>query len=572
MKRGFSIIVSFVLLLTLALTGCGGGTKETGESGNQKSSGNSGNNILHVNNSSEPGSLHPAKSQGTHDSWPLRHLFVGLTMKEPKGNTGDFEIKGAMAKDGWKISPDKKTYTFELRDGLKWSNGDPLTAHDFEYAWKYALNPATASEYAYQLYYIQGAEQYNSSKEKDPAKLKALEDKVAVKAKDDKTLVVTLVNPTPYFDELVSFYTYFPVNKKVQEQNPNWANEAKTFVSNGPFKLTEWKHKDSMKMVKNENYFEKDRIKLAGIDWTMVESENTAWQMYRSGQLDLSYPLPGDVVGQLKAQNAPDFKIVPEYATYFYRFNTQKKPFTNVKVRKALTMAIDRKTITESIAQGGQKPAFALVAEGSKDANGKDDFRQVGGDYFKEDVTEAKKLLAEGLKEEGMDKMPKFNIMYNNNDLHKRIAEAIQEMWRNNLGVDVGIENVEFQVKIDREHKLDYDVARAGWIADFIDPMTFVDMFTSVSTQNDTGWKSQAYDAEVNQAKKSSNAEVRMAAMHKAEDIIMKDMPILPIYFYTKAYTLKENVTGVFTPPDEYPVLKYAKFVDEKDKKNKEKQ
>ncbi|WP_286886424.1 peptide ABC transporter substrate-binding protein [Aneurinibacillus sp. UBA3580] len=553
MKKSFSIMLSLVLLLMLALTGCGGGNGEKKAAG-----GNTEGKVMRVNNSSEPGSLHPAKLQGTHESWPLRHLFVGLTMKEPKGDNGEFEVVGAMA-EKWDSSEDKKTYTFHLRNGLKWSNGDPLTAEDFEFAWKYALNPNTASDYAYQLYYIQGAEEYNSSKEKDPAKLKALEDKVAVKAKDEKTLEVRLVNPTPYFLELVSFYTYYPVNKKVQEQNKDWANDAKTFVSNGPFKLTEWKHKEGLKMVKNENYFQKDRIKLAGIDWAMVEDENTAWQMYRSGQLDLSYPLPGDVVGQLKGQNAPDFKIVPEYATYFYRFNTQKKPFTNVKVRKALAMAIERKTITENITQGGQKPAFALVAEGSEDTNGKD-FRKVGGDYFKEDIAEAKKLLAEGLKEEGMDKMPKFNIMYNNLDLHKRIAEAIQEMWRNNLGIEVGLENVEFQVKIDREHKLDYDVSRAGWIADFIDPMTFMDMFTSVSTQNDTGWKSKSYDAEINKAKQSSDAKVRMEAMHKAEDIIMKDMPIMPIYFYTKAYTLKENITGVFTPPDEYPELKYAEI------------
>lgn len=557
MKKGFSIILSLVLLLTLALTGCGGGEKKEGAGGEKAAGGSAKDQVLRVNNSSEPGSLHPAKAQGTHESWPLRHLFVGLTMKEPDG-----KIAPAMAKE-WKVSEDQKTYTFTLRDGLKWSNGDPLTAQDFEFAWKHALNPATASDYGYQLYYIQGAEEYNTSPEKDPAKLKALEDKVAVKAKDEKTLEVKLINPTAYFPELVSFYTYFPVSKKAQEQNKDWANDPKTFVSNGPFKLTEWKHKESLKMVKNENYFEKDRIKLAGINWAMVEDENTAWQMYRSGQLDLSYPLPGDVVGQLKSQNAPDFKIVPEYATYFYRFNTTKKPFTNVKVRKALAMAIDRKTITENIAQGGQKPAFALVAEGSKDANG-EDFRKVGGDYFKEDLAEAKKLLAEGLKEEGMDKMPKFNIMYNNLDLHKRIAEAIQEMWRNNLGIDVGLENVEFQVKIDREKKLDYMVARAGWIADFIDPMTFVDMFTSASQQNDTGWKNKEYDAAVKTAKESSDPKVRMEAMHKAEDVIMKEMPIMPIYFYTKPYTVKENITGVFTPADEYPVLRYAEIGGEK--------
>ncbi|BAU29117.1 oligopeptide transport system substrate-binding protein [Aneurinibacillus soli] len=541
-QKSCAIVASVLLMLILAVTGCDGNRSDT----------NASANILNVNNSSEPGSLHPAKAQGTHESWPLRHLFVGLTMKDPDGKV----VPGAAKK--WDISSDKKTYTFHLRVGQQWSNGDPVTAQDFEFAWKHVLNPATASDYAYQLYYIEGAQVYNESREKDPAKMKALADKVAVKALDEKTLEVKLVNPTPYFDQLVSFYTYYPIDKNVQESNPKWANDASTFVSNGPFKLTEWKHKRDLKMVKNESYFEKDKIKLAGINWAMVEGENTAWQMYRAGKLDLAFPLPGDVVGQLKSQKAKDFKIAPEFSTYFYRFNTTKKPFTNAKIRTALAMAIDRTIITEHIAQGGQKPAYALVAEGARDANGKDDFRTVGGDYFTEHVEQAKRLLAEGLREEGLTSMPTFNIMYNTLDLHKRIAEAIAGMWKQNLGIDVGLENTEFKVKIDREHKLDYSVARSGWVADFSDPMTFLDMFTSISTQNDTGWKNKQYDAKINTAKQSSDPAIRMKVMHDAEAILMKDMPIMPIYFYTKPYAVKENVVGVYTPADEYPILNYA--------------
>ncbi|MED0679525.1 peptide ABC transporter substrate-binding protein [Aneurinibacillus thermoaerophilus] len=543
-KKSFSIFLSFVLLFMLALTGCGGGEKSAGGE-------KAGEKILRVNNSTEPGSLHPARAQGTHDSWPMRHLFVGLTMKEEGG-----KIVPAMA-EKWDISPDKKKYTFHLRDGLKWSNGDPLTAHDFEYAWKYVLNPSTPSDYAWILYYIDGAQQYNESKEKDPQKLKALEDKVGVKALDDKTLEVKLKNPTPFFEELVSFYTYFPIDKKVQEQNPNWANDAKTFVSNGPFKLVEWQHKSHLKMAKNENYFEKDRIKLDGIHWTMVEDENTAWQSFRSGDYDLLYPLPSDVIGQLKSSNSPEFKSAIQFATYFYRFNTTKKPFNNKKVRLALTLAIDRNTITQNVTQGGEKPAFGYVGPGAKEPSGKE-FQEVSGNFFKEDVALAKRLLAEGLKEEGMTSMPKFTILYNTLDAHKRIAEAIQEMWRKNLGLKVGLENVEFQVKIDREHKLDYDVSRSGWIADYTDPMTMLEMFTSYSKQNDTGWKNKEYDALIDQAQKAADQAKRMELMHKAEKILMDEMPIMPIYFYAMPYAVKENVTGVYTVPDEYPVMKYA--------------
>nr|WP_241254491.1 peptide ABC transporter substrate-binding protein [Brevibacillus sp. SYP-B805] len=552
-------MLSLSLAGLLALTGCSGDTGsntaqnnnggQTATNGGSTDSSSSGPKILRVNNSSEPGSLHPAKAQGTHESWPLRHLFVGLT-EVVEGN----KIEPAMA-EKWDISPDGKTYTFHLRDGIKWSNGDPVTAADFEFAWKYALNPNTASDYAYQLYYIEGAEAYNTSKEKDPAKLKALEDKVGVKALDDKTLQVKLTNPTAYFLELAGFYTYFPVNKKVQEQNPNWANDASTFVSNGPFKLTEWKHKEGLKMVKNENYFDKDKIKIDEIDWAMIEDENTAWQMYRSGDLDLAYPLPTDVIGQLKSSNSPELHIDPEYATYFYRFNTTKKPFNNVKVRKALAMAIDRQAIVDNVTQAGQKPAYGLVALGSVDENG-NEFHQT--DYFKEDVAQAKQLLAEGLKEEGLTSMPKFKILYNTLDAHKKIAEAIQSMWRDNLGIECELENAEFQVKIDREHKLDYDISRAGWIGDFMDPMTFMDMFTSLSTQNDTGWKNKEYDALVEKAKQSNDQKVRMQAMRDAEKLFMDEMPVMPIYFYTKPYAVKPYVKGVYALATEYPTLKYA--------------
>jgi oligopeptide transport system substrate-binding protein len=541
MKKVLLTVLCLMVAFSLIGTGCGQFQDTSSESGGPK--------VLRLNNMEEPGSLHPQKAQGTHDSWVLEHIFEGLTKKSVDGKI----IPGMAEK--WDISKDGLTYKFYLRKGITWSNGEPVTAADFEYAWKFCLNPATASDYAFQLYYLKGGEAYNTSKETDAAKLKALEDAVGIKVIDDGTFEVVLAKPTAYFLELLSFYTYYPINKKAQEANPNWFTEASSYVSNGAFKLTEWKHKESIKIEKNENYYDKKKVKLTAITFAMLPEETTAWQMYKNDTLDVAYPLPQDVTAQLNASKDKEFVIGDDLSTYFYRFNTTKKPFTNAKVRKALAMAIDRKSIIENVAQGGQRPAFGFTPPGIADVKG--DYQKNMGDLFKENVDEAKKLLAEGLKEEGMDKLS-FTITYNTSEGHKRIAEAIQEMWRKNLGAEVKLENVEFQVKIDREHKLDYDVSRSGWIGDYIDPMTFLDMFLSDSTMNDTGWKNADYDKLIKEAQVSMDQKVRMKNMHEAEKILMNEMPFMPIYFYTKPYTQKSYVTDVYKPVNRYPQFHYA--------------
>ena len=540
MKRKLLTMISLFVISALLLSGCGTfGGSSTG-----------GDQVLRLNNFEEPGSLHPQKAQGTHDSWVLEHIFEGLTKKDVTGKV----IPGMAEK--WEISADGLSYTFHLRNA-KWSNGDTITAQDFEYAWKFGLDPNTASDYSYQLYYLKGGEKYNTA---DPKKvsadeLKKLADAVGVKAVDAKTLQVTLEKPAAYFLELMSFYTYYPINKKVQESNPTWFNEASSYVSNGAFKLTEWKHKEGLVISKNDGYYDKSKIKLKEIHFAVISDENTAWQMYQNGELDQTYPLPQDVTAKLTAEKNPEFVVGDDLSTYFYRFNTTKKPFTNVKVRKALAMAIDRQSLVKNVAQGGQRPAYGITPPGIPDVKG--DFALNTGAMYKEDLTEAKKLLAEGLKEEGMDKLS-FTLTYNTNEGHKKIAEAIQEMWRKNLGIDVKLENVEFQVKIDREHKLDYAMTRAGWIGDYIDPMTFLDMWTTESTQNDTGWKNPEYDKLIHEAQNSMDQELRMKNMRAAEKILMEQMPIMPIYFYTHPYSLKPYVKDVFKPVNRYVQFHYA--------------
>jgi oligopeptide transport system substrate-binding protein len=545
LRKRFLVLISLILLIALLATGCFD-RNQTGETGSGEPSEDL--QILRLNNKSEPGYLHPAKARGTHDSWIIEHVFEGLTKKAPDGS-----VVPGMAKD-WSTE-DGLTYIFNLREDVYWTNGDPVTAEDFEYAWKYVLNPATASEYAYQAYYIKGGEAYNTSEETDPAKLKELEDAVAVKAIDEKTLEVTLEAPAPYFIELLSFYTLYPVNKGVNESNPDWANDPSTYVSNGPFIFAEWKHKESVKLVKNENYYDSDLTKLDEVHLAIIEDENTAWQLYRSGELDLLYPLPPDVISQLNETNDPEFVIGDDLAVYYYNINTTKKPFTNAKIRKALAMAIDRSTITKSVSQGGENPAYTLTPPGIPDLEG--DYNENLGPQFEENVEEAQRLLAEGLAEEGLDKLS-FVFLYNTSELHKKVSEAVQEMWRKNLGVEVTLENVEFQVKLDRELNLDYTLSRAGWIGDYVDPMTFIDMFVTGGGNNNVGWSNKKYDELVTTAKSTADQEVRFEAMREAEKILMEEMPIIPVFYYTYPYTQKSYVKGIYKPVNRYPQFHYA--------------
>ncbi len=548
MSKKFTVLLSIFLVLVMLFTGCSSPADETGNNETSEETGDTpAKKILRTNNSSEPGSLDPALAQGTHESWVLENVFEGLMTFNEKGEL----VEGIAEK--YEVSEDGLTYTFYIRDGATWTNGDPVTAHDFEYSWKRALDPETASYYAHILYPIKGAEAFNNGK--------GSKDDVGVKAIDDKTLEVTLETPTAYFLELTAFYTYFPVNKNVVESNPDWAKDPSTYVSNGPFKLVEWKHNDQIVLEKNENYYNKDKIKLDGIELDIIEDQNTAWQKYEGGEYDILVDVPTSVVAQLKAQNDPQLNIGFQVGTYYYNVNPGIKPFNNVKVRKALSMALDRSVITENITQGGQIPAYGVVPPGMQDENG-NDFREVQGDLFKFDPEEAKKLFEEGLKEEGMT-VEDFNkqgfvLLFNTSESHKKIAQAAQEMWRNNLGVEIGLENVEFQVKLDREKAGDYHLSRAGWIGDFMDPMTFLDLWWSQSEFNDVKYNNPDYDALILQAKSSNDQSVRMTAMKEAEKMLMEDMPVIPVYFYTQPYTVKPNVTGIVKVPVRYPIITYA--------------
>jgi len=544
MKKSLVLVLAMMLILSMALSACAPKAPES-TPGEATPAPTAEPKILRTNNMSEPGALDPQLAQGTHDSWVLDHIFEGLYKKGQDGS-----IIPGMAKE-YTLAADNVTYTFKLRDDIKWSNGEPVTAQDFEFAWKRALDPALASDYAFQMYYLKGGEAYNTGAGK-------LED-VGVKAVDDKTLEVVLASPTAYFIELTSFYTYYPVNKKAVEANPDWAKDPSTYVSNGPFKLTGWEHNASLTLSKDPNYYDADLVKLDGVELSIIDDENTTWQKYEGGEYDLLLPLPQSVVGQLKANGNPELVIGGELSTYYYSLNTKLKPFDNAKIRKALSMAVDRQTIVDKIAQGGQLPAEGLVPFGIMDENGKD-FREGSGKLIEYNVDEAKKLFAEGLAESGfkVEDFSKFSILYNTSEAHKMIAQAVQEMWRSNLGVEFQLENVDFQVKLDREKAGDFQVSRAGWIGDYVDPMTFMDLFLTDGAFNDADYSNPEYDKLILEAKGTVDQKVRMENMRKAEKILMDAMPIVPVYFYTQPYAQKPYVTGIFKPLNRYPYFIYA--------------
>lgn len=538
-RKSLATAISMLLVIALLASGCVSkpGTNGGNEGEAPTSSNGASKNEFRMNLSTEPPTMDPAQAQDQVSATVINGVYEGLTRINEKG-----EVLPAVAKE-WKMSEDGKTYTFTIRDDAKWSNGDAVTAQDFEYSWKRVLDPDLKPEpsaYAYLLYYIQGAEAYNTGK--------GSADDVAVKARDEHTLEVKINAPAPYFASIMAFQTYFPVHQSVKD-NPAFAAEASTMITNGPFKLSEWKKNTSMTLIPNENYYEKDQIKLSKVYFTMVNDSGSELSMYQTDKLDYAgMPtglLPLDQLSTLKESNPNEFNIKGTASLYYFLLNTTEKPFDNVKVRKALSMAISRKDITEKVTQGGQLPAFGLVPPGI--LGQKEEFRsEVSDDYFKEDYEEAKKLLAEGLAESNMTEMPEFSIIYNTNDLHQKVAEAIAEMWRVNLGIKANIGNQEWGVFLKNRNALNYEAARGGWGADYNDPISFIDLFTTQSGNNNTGYAKKEYDALVDQAYGTDDQAIRMKAMADAEKMLMDDRPIIPLYYYSTVYMMKPGFKDIF--------------------------
>jgi oligopeptide transport system substrate-binding protein len=472
---------------------------------------------------SEPATLDPGLSETVDGGIYVLHSFEGLTRVSKDKKT----IPGVAYK--WEISKDLLTYTFHLRTS-KWSDGKTVKAQDFEYAWKRALDPKMASTYAFQLFYIKGAPEYNQGK--------GSVNDVSVKAIDDKTLKVTLSAPCNYFLDLVRTPTFMPVRKDIIEKyGSKWTQSPKTYIGNGTYVMSRWTHNSELVLTKSSTYWDKGSVLIKDLRFKLTDDDAACLNAFETGSLDLVDQLiPQAELGNLIAKGK--VKTYPMVGTYYYYFNNKVKPFDDVKVRKALSLAIDRNYIVKNVTKGGQSPAVGLVPNGL--IGYQKTFREETVPYLKPtaQVAEAKKLLAEAGYPDGKG-FPEIELFYNTSSNHKAVAEAITEQWKKNLGITIKPANVEWKVLSEKTTQMDYQVARMGWIGDYNDPMTFLDMFKSDSTQNKIGFANKNYDAYVTAAQKSGNQKVRMDNMRKAENALMSEMALMPIYFYT--FPIMEN-------------------------------
>lgn len=477
----------------------------------------------------EASKLDPTITSETYAMPILTNVFEGLIRMDDNS-----QPQPGVAKT-WEISDDGLVYTFHLRDA-KWSDGSPLTAKDFEYSIKRVMDPKVASEFSFMVYpYIKnGEKRYQGA---------ATEEDLGVKAIDDKTLEITLETPISFMMQVLSCTCYFPVKKDAVEKDPTgWATKAETFVSNGPFKIKEMKFGESVTIVKNENYWGKDNVRLEEIKFSYIPETATGLTAMEAGSVDGIHNVPTSEIPRLKSD--PRFHVLPTVSTCYYLINNKVKPLDDVRVRQALSLALDRKEIVDNVLQAGQKPAFAIVPYGLT-LEGQD-FREAGSAYGQTDrgnVEEAKRLLAEAGYPDGKG-FPKLTLKYSTNPDYKKVSEAMQQMWKKNLNIDLQLGTSEWKVYFEEVKKYDYDIAQMGWTGDYAHPMTFLDIFVTGNPSNMTNWASAEYDEAIRASKAETDPKKSLEAMHKAEDILMGEMRILPVFHRTYPMMMAEYVKG----------------------------
>ncbi|MDE1171647.1 MAG: peptide ABC transporter substrate-binding protein [Verrucomicrobium sp.] len=485
-------------------------------------------------NGAEPETLDPHVVTGQPEIRLCEALFEGLTSRDGRGAI----IPGIAEK--WDVSADGRVYTFHLR-AARWSNGDPLTSADFLNSWRRALEPLTASEYAYQYYPIVNAQAYNTGALSDFAE-------VGVKAPDPQTLRVTLSAPTPYFLDLCACSTLAPIHLGAMKQwGEDWIKPGK-LVTDGPYTLGAWRINDRITLVKNPHYWRARDVAFRRIDALSLSSATTAFNLFHSGEagliLDKSM-VPAFFIDALRSKSY--FHSQPIYGTYFYRFNVTRKPLKDPRVRLALALAVDRKRLVDRITRAGEPPAGTFVPPG------------IGGytppEGMSYDPARARKLLAAAGFPGGKG-FPVLSVLYNSSEQNEQIATEIQDMWRENLGISIELRNQEWKVYLNSLSELDYDIARSSWVADYPDPNTFLDCFMSGRGNNRTGWSSARYDGLIEEACRQPDRAARYALFRQAEEILSQEAPIAPLYNYVAISIYRPDHLGGFFPNamDEHPL------------------
>ena len=539
MKKLWSILLLAMMAFVLAACTTTESSKESDNDGGKKEQ-TEEKKVLYLNNGDVPTSFDPPKGFDAVSYNALNNLMEGL-LRLNQENVAE----AAIAED-WTVSDDGLVYTFNIRPDAKWSNGDDVTASDFVYSWTRLLEPERAYPSAFLGYLIKGAEEFNTGT--------GASNQLGLKAIDEKTLEVTLTSPQAYFLNVITSPAFFPVNEKVDKENPEWFNSAETFVSNGPYKLASWDKASSFTFEKYAEYWDADTVKIDEVHWAIVNDTNTEYQMFQNGELDKS-----DVPAELSEQLHADGKVTvdPQAGLYFYRLNVTKEPFQNEKIRKAFALAINQQEIVDYVTKKQEEPAYGFVSTGLVDNQDKD-FRKTNGDLLKTDVEEAKKLLAEGMKEEGYTALPSVTLTYNTDDTHQKMAEAIQQMLKQNIGIDVTLENMESGVFGEKAKALEFQFFRSSFLADYADPINYLESFQTGHSMNRTGWSNAKYDELIKAAKAEADEAKRFAALYEAEKILMDETPIIPVHFYNQSYLVSEKVTGLVYHPVGFLELKWA--------------
>lgn len=535
------LCLTMILAVTVSLiTGCGGDKSNEATKGDIKK--------VSYALTQEPETLDPTMNVYSRSSIVLQNLFRGLYKKDANNMTVP-----ALA-ESYTVSEDGLTYTFTLKSDLKWSDGTPLTAGDFEYSWKRVLNPETASQAAFELYYIKNGEEYNNGA--------ASAEDVGVKAIDDATLEVNLVNPTAYFVDLTTSSQFFPVKKDIVEAEVTWTKSADTYVCSGPFMLKEIKPQEKYVLAKNPHYVDSANVKLDELDILFIDSAEAQLVAYKNNEIQVSDGIAA--VALKEYESSPELNVVPRIGTYYLDINCEKEPFDDPRVRQAFSMAIDRNVVIDNIIQSDYEPAYGFVPYGIPyGLDAEKDYREVAGDLFKADLETAKALLSEAGYPNG-EGFPVVDYKTLNSTTDTDIAQALQSMWKENLGVTVEITTYESKVYWDELHNGTYNICRDGWTGDYPDPMTNLSIFHINEVSDDIRWTSEGakeFSSLLDANKKTDDQEIRMANFIKAEQIMIDEMPAIPVYFMSNSYLAKENVTGVIKNLTGHTIFEYTDVI-----------
>jgi len=574
--RGGNIMKKKVLALILTaamvvgLAACGGSTSNdaasttdettTESSDNQaadettdatEATASTGEKILSVQVGPDPETIDPALNSAVDGGNMLLHSFECLLAVDENGQL----VPGQA--ESWETSEDGLTWTFHLRDGLKWSDGSDLTANDFVYSWKRVCDPMVAAPYADTVLSMVAG--YDKAIEGDL-------DALQVAAQDDNTLVVTLNAPCSYFGSLAAFATLSPVQEATVEANGDaWATSAETYISNGPFYVSEWVPGSYIMMSKNPYYWNADAIKLDGIKWNLIEDSNAAYSAYQTGEVLMIKDVPTEEIPSLK-DNA-DFHVDPIIGTYYISMNLERDAFKDARVRKALSLAIDRDYVANTLMQGTYSPADNFMGPGWIDMDGKQfkDNANGGQSYidvnnYEADLEEAKQLLADAGYPDG-EGFPTISYTTNDAGYHKVVAEYVQQAWAQ-LGIDLQVDIVEWASFTPMRRNGDFDVARNGWVGDYSDPSNMLDLFLSTNGNNDGKFNNADYDAAIYRSRETLDPTERSKALHDAEDILMEETGCIPVAYYNDFWLQSDKITGSWHSPYGYWYFMYADITE----------